>query len=106
MQPELLDLVNELQRFASLLSPREFYLLLITAIPKRKAFYPYIKNRADKKWSKELLKLLRHHYEESERNVIEYLGLLRTEDLRKIVGLYGFNEDEIEKLIAAENQNL
>jgi len=99
MQPELIDFINEIQKFGSILEPREFYLILIEIVPKGRAYYPYIKNTSDKKWSKALLELLRKHYQESERNVIEYLSLLRTEELRTIISLYGLSEKEIEKLI-------
>lgn len=102
MQPELIEYINELQKFASLLEPKEFYQILIMIVPRGRAFYPYIKNKSDKKWSNELLELLRKHYEESERNVEEYLNLLTTEELRNVVGRYGLTEKEIEKLIDHE----
>ena len=100
MQPEILDYVNEVQKFASILEPREFYRLLLSIVPLGRAYFPYVKNKSDKKWSKELLKLLRKHYQESERNVTEYLDLLKTEELRDIVSLYGYTEKEIENLIS------
>lgn len=101
MQPELIEYINELQKFASLLEPKEFYQILIMIVPRGRAFYPYVK-KSGKKWSKELLELLRKHYEESERNVEEYLNLLTTEELRSVVGRYGLTEKEIEKLIDHE----
>lgn len=106
MQPEMLDYINDLQKFAPIMEPKNFYRLLLAVVPKRKAWYPYIKNKSEKKWSKELLELLRKHYQESERNVFEYLNLLRTEELRKIVELYGFTEKEVEKLVGSGEENL
>ena len=101
MQPELLENVNEINRYWEQPSER-FYQLLLLIVPTGKAYFPYVKNRNDKKWSKELMALLREHYQESERNVEEYLTLLTTEDLRSIVGLYGYTEKEVEKLISHE----
>lgn len=98
MQPELLEYINEIQKFSSL-PPAHFYQLLLLIVPRGRAYFPYIKSKNEKKWSKELLVLLRNHFEESERNVEEYLDLLSSDDLRKIVGMYGYTEKEVEKLI-------
>lgn len=101
MQPELLEYINEIQKFSSL-SPDKFYQLLLLIVPQGRAYFPYIKSKNDKKWSKELMVLLRNHFEESERNIEEYLEILHADDLRKIVGLYGYSEKEIETLIGHE----
>ena len=101
MQPELLEYLNEIQKHSHL-PPNQFYQILLLIVPQGRAYFPYIKSQNEKKWSKELLELLRKHYEESERNVEEYLDLLTTEDLRAVVGLYGYTEKEVEKLIGHE----
>ena len=101
MQPELLEYVNEIQRYSSL-PPAQFYQLLLLIVPTGRAYFPYIKSKNEKKWSKELMKLLRTHFEECERNVEEYLDLLHSNDLRIIVGKYGYAEKEIEELIGHE----
>ena len=102
MQPELIDTINEIQKYAGVLKPREFYRLLLEVVPMGRAYFPYVKSKNEKKWSKSLLELLRRHYQESERNVVEYLDLLRTEEVRKIVGLYGYTEKEIETMLDTE----
>jgi len=102
MQPELIEYINDIQKYAAMLEPKYFYRILITLVPIGRAFYPYIKNKSEIKWTNELMVLLRNHYQESERNVIEYLNLLTTEELRDVVGRYGFTEKEIEKLIGHE----
>lgn len=101
MQPELLEYVNEIQKFSSL-PPKEFYQVLLLIVPQGKAYFPYIKSKNDKKWSKELIELLRKHYEESERNVEEYLNLIGTAELRKIAGMYGLSDKDIDKMIENE----
>jgi hypothetical protein len=48
MQPELIDTLNHVQKYGGVLSPKEFYKVLIAFVPKRKAFYPYIKSKSEK----------------------------------------------------------
>ena len=97
MQPELIETINQFQIYSSL-KPREFYQLLIAVVPLKRVYVPYIK-KSDKKWSKELLNLLTKHYQESERNVLEYLEIMTTQELRNLVAKFGFSEKEIEELI-------
>lgn len=102
MQPELIECVNDVSVYWEQ-PPEKFYQILLLIMPKpAKAYFPYIKSKNEKKWSKELMELLRKHYEESERNVEEYLNLLTTEELRRIVGMYGYTEKEVENLINHE----
>lgn len=101
MQPELLEYINEIQKHSHL-PPEHFYQVLLLIVPQGRAYFPYIKSKNENKWSKELLKLLRSHYQESENNVEEYLGLLTAEELCRIVGLYGYTDKEIEKIINNE----
>lgn len=101
MQPELLEYINEIQKYSHL-PPEHFYQVLLLIVPQGRGYFPYIKSKNENKWSKELLKLLRSHYEESENNVEEYLSLLTAEELCGIVGLYGYADKEIEKIINNE----
>lgn len=102
MQPDLIDTINELQKYCGVLEPKDFYRVLIEIVPRGRAFYPYVKSKSDIKWSKELMELLRKHYQESERNVIEYLNLLTPDELKQVVSLYGFTDKEIKKLLDNE----
>ena len=101
MQEDLIENINEIQRYSTL-PPDQFYQTLLLVVPQGRGYFPYIKSKNEKKWSKELLELLRKHYEESERNIEEYLEILTTEDLRGIVGMYGHTEKDVEKIIGHE----
>ena len=98
MQPDILDLVNDIQQYAAL-PPEQFYKICLLIVPEGRSFYPYIKGKKDGKWKPELVELLRAHYQESERNVREYLELLTSEDLRATVEKYGYSEKDAIKLI-------
>ena len=98
MQPELIEYINELQKYSGILAPNEFYKVLINLVPKRKAYYPYIKSKT-KKYNLQLVSLLIAHFNESERNVLEYLALMSQDDIRDIVKKYGYTEKQMESLM-------
>jgi len=100
MQPELVEAVNDLQTYQDKLSPEHFYRLCILVVPKRKGYWAYVKSQAEKH-DKNLLALLCTHFQESERNVLEYLSILTRDELRKIVGLYGYSEKDVENMVSA-----
>jgi hypothetical protein len=97
MQPELIDGVNQVQKYSSVLSPKDFYKVLIAFVPKKRAFYPYIKSKSEK-YNPALLSLLSAHFQDSERNVLEYISLLTKDDIQNIISKYGYNEKQIKEL--------
>jgi hypothetical protein len=99
MDPRCIDMINEIQKYQGILQPREFYQLCLAVTPKGRAFYPYIKNQSEEKWSKEVMEILCKHFQESERNVAEYLQIVTKDDVREILSLYGNNEKDIKKLL-------
>ena len=72
--------------------------ICLLIVPEGRSFHPYVKGKKDGKWKPELIGLLRTHYQESERNVREYLELLTPEELRPIVEKYGYSEKDALKL--------
>ena len=53
----------------------------------------------DKKYNKELIKILCNHFECSKLQVTQYMDLLVKEQLEPILELYGKNEKEIKVLL-------
>lgn len=98
MQAELVDTINDLQAYQDKLTSEQFYKLCIAVVPKGRRFDTYIKSKADK-YNKDLLSLLSRHYQDSERNVVEYIQLLSESELLNIVSLYGYSEKQIEDLL-------
>lgn len=99
MDPRCIDMVNEIQKYQDVLKPREFYQLCLAVTPAGRAFFPYVKNQAEK-YPKEVMKILISHFQESERNVYEFLSILTKDDVRHILSLYGNSEKEIDKMLA------
>jgi hypothetical protein len=98
MQPELVEYLNDLQRYSGILQPKDYYKVLIEIVPNGRAFYPYIKSKSEK-YNSDLLKLLSLHFQDSERNILEYLSLLTKDDVVKIVSKYGYNEKQIKDML-------
>lgn len=101
MQPEILDIVNDVQQYA-VLSPEQFYKICLVFVPLGRSFHPYVKGKKDGKWKPELVALLRSHYQESEFHVKQYLELLTEIELSEIVANYGYSEKDAVKLIKSE----
>ena len=98
MQQSIVEDINELQYYQDKLSPEQFYKLCIMIVPNGKGFYPYIKKTGEK-YNKHLLTLLCAHFQDSEKNVLEYLSLLARTDLTDILSKYGYSEKQIEDLL-------
>jgi hypothetical protein len=98
MQPELVEAINDLQYYQDKLSPEHFYRLCLAVVPNRRGYYPYIKNQAEKH-DKDLLTLLCTHFQECERNVLEYLAILTRDELRDIISLYGYSEKDRDSML-------
>jgi hypothetical protein len=98
MQPDLVDVINDLQYYQDKLTPEQFYKVCIAATPKGKGYFPYIKNSSEKH-NKSLLKLLSVHFQDSERNIVEYLQMISRDEVRGIVRKYGYTEDQIEEML-------
>lgn len=100
MQPELIDAVNQVQKYSGVLSPKDFYKVLIAFVPKRRGFYPYIKSKSEKH-NPQLLRLLSAHFQDSERNVLEYISILTKDDVASIISKYGYTEKQTKELLEA-----
>ena len=98
MQPDLVDVINDLQYYQDKLTPEQFYKVCIMATPRGKGFFPYIKNSSEK-YNKSLLTLLCAHFQDSQRNVVEYLHLIPRDDVRNIIRKYGYSEDQVEEFM-------
>jgi hypothetical protein len=100
MQSDNIESINDIQKYQSL-PPEYFYKLCIMVVPLGRAFFPYIKGKKDNSYTAELIDLIRKHFNESKRNVLEYLGLMTKKEIREIVMLYGNSEEEADTLLSS-----
>lgn len=98
MQSDFVDVINDLQYYQDKLTPEQFYRVCISATPKGKGYFPYIKNSAEKH-NKSLLTLMCMHFQDSTRNVAGYMKLISRDDVRAILKKYGYSEDQIEDMM-------
>jgi len=99
MNKEWIEIVNMLQQYTIGMESKDVYNLYKNLIPREKKFLRYIKGKRNKKYNKDLTKILCNYFECSKLQVLEYIDLLPKHELKSVLRLYGINEKEIKKLI-------
>ena len=99
MNKDWIEIVNMLQQYTIGMESRDVYTLYINLIPKGKKFLKYIKGKSDKKYNKELIKILCNYFECSKLEVIQYMDLLSKEQVKNTLTMYGKNKKEIKTLL-------
>jgi len=99
MNKEWIEIVNMLQQYTIGMESKDVYNLYKNLIPKEKKFLRYIKGKKDKKYNKDLIKILCDYFECSKSQVLEYIDLLSKDELKSVLRLYGKNEEEIKMLL-------
>ena len=98
MNLDYLGLVNEIQQYTNgHLTARELYKVYLDVLPKKKSFDKYIKGKSESKWDKNVVKYLCQYFEVSAREVEDYLDILTTDEVKKIIQKFGVDKKEIEK---------
>ena len=104
MNPYYIDLVNQLQVYTiSTLKQKEVYKLYVDLIPKKKVYLKYIKNKAEDKYSNEMLSIMTKYFELGKKDIIDYLDILVDTDngietVNNILRMYGKADKEIKKI--------
>jgi hypothetical protein len=104
MNPDLVDFVNELQRYTMgevhRLTQKQVYKLYLDMLPKMKLpFCKFVKSTNKQKYNKDLLKLLSEHFYINTRVAEEYIDIIPTDRMKEIIRMYGKTESEIKKLL-------
>jgi hypothetical protein len=104
MNPNLIEVINELQKVSFKLSPELYYKLLIGIIPKSKSFHKYIRSSTEKLYEPWILDILTKEFNLGKNQTKEYISiLLKTEEgkhyLISTVSKYGHSKEEITKSI-------
>lgn len=104
MNPDYIDVVNEIQRYYSVMTSRDLYLFYINLLPKRKQFNKYIKSRVSEKYDAEVVELLGIKYQIGIDDVQSYMDIfLNTDDGRTALHIllsgFGIPDKRIKKMI-------
>ena len=100
MDMEFIEIVNFFQKYSiGLLEPKDTYKWYCDVLPKGKRFNRYIKGKKQKKYDKELVKIVCKYFEVSKKECIEYIELMDKEQLKSLLELYGKESKQIKKLL-------
>ena len=90
MDEGLIQIVNYFQKYyIGLLTPKDTYMWYRDIIPKKKRFNKYIKGKRDKKYDKEMIKIISNHFEVSKQETKTYIDLLDKNEIKEIYKMYG-----------------
>ena len=103
MDMNLIEVIDELQKHAVGLKPKDYYRVLREVVPQGRAFHKYIKSTNDGKHNVELVNLVASHYEVSKLHAEEYIDLFKstekgTNELEELCIKYGKEPKEVKKL--------
>ena len=104
MGTDMLEVVNEFQKFWAFSNDRGSYLFYSQLLPKGKRWNRYVKPKAEKAHDEWVIKLIAHHHLVSETEAIAYLDLMFAspqgkESLKHIMELYGTEPRKIKKVV-------
>tara|TARA_B100001113_G_C21029576_1_gene587366 strand:+ start:255 stop:668 length:414 start_codon:yes stop_codon:yes gene_type:complete len=97
LHPELIVLVNEVQMLNTT-NKKTLYNAYRHLLPKQSRFAKYIKGKTTKV-NTELVKIISRYFEISNSESKQYIKLLTREELSGIVGLYGYTNKQIKKIV-------
>ena len=98
MSEDFVDAVNICQEHTFQMEDKDVYNLYKKLIPKQKKFLRYIKGKKDK-YPKKLLKFLAEHYQVSQREILDYMPMVKKEQIEKLGKQYGKNKKQIKELM-------
>jgi hypothetical protein len=104
MNPDLVDFVNDLQRYTmgevTRLTPKQVYKLYLDMLPKMKLpFSKFVKATKKAKYNKDLLKLVAEHFYINTKVAEEYVDIIPKDRMEEIVRLYGKTDKEVKALL-------
>jgi len=98
MSSDFVEAVNICQEHTYQMKDKDVYNLYKHLFPKQKKFLRYIKGKKDK-FPKKLLSFLSNHYEVSQREITDYLEILKKQEIEDICKNYGKNKKQIKELM-------
>ena len=97
LHPELIVLVNEVQMLNTT-NKKVLYNAYRHLLPQQSRFAKYIKGRVAKV-NNELVEIVSRYFEIGKKESKEHIKMLTIEELSGIVGLYGYTNKQIKKIV-------
>jgi hypothetical protein len=103
MDMNLIEVIDQLQKHAVGLKPKDYYRVLREVVPQGRAFHKYIKSAKDGKHNADLINLVASHYEVSKLHAEEYIDVFKSTEkgiteLEELCAKYGNEPKEVKKL--------
>lgn len=103
MDINLIEAIDQLQKHAVGLKPKDYYRVLREVVPQGRAFHKYIKSAKEEKNNSDLVNLISEHFEVSKQHADEYIDLFKstsegTTELEELCTKYGKELKEVKKL--------
>ena len=105
MNPNLIEIVDMFQQYTiGPLSKKHVYQLYLDFLPKQKMYAKYIKGKKVDKYNKELVNIIKDHYEVNSHEAKDYIDLFKhtsggMNHLQELLKMYGISEKETKKLL-------
>lgn len=101
MEMELTEAINDFQKYSNgILSSKDYYNLLLDALPKSSFFLKYVKKKAKVDIEQKLFDIFTTHFQVGKQLVYEYiddLNRINPNELVSILESYGVKKEEIEQ---------
>ena len=98
MSEDFVDAVNICQEHTFQMEDKDVYNLYKKLIPRQKKFLRYIKGKKDK-YPKKLIKFLAKHYQVSQREIVDYMPMIKKEHIQILGKQYGKNKKQIREMM-------
>jgi len=101
MEMELVEVINEFQKYSNgILTPKDYYNLLFAALPKTSFFLKYTKKKNKIEIDQQFIDLFCQHFQLGKKVIYEYITDLNKQNsdiLISILESYGTKKEDIEK---------
>lgn len=103
MNPSILPIVNEANKYWEQLGAREIYLYYSQLLPKKKQYNKWIKGKNEEKYSQEIISSLVEYFQASEAEIIQHLNIFyQTEEglseVKRILRGLGWSDKQLKKV--------
>jgi len=102
MEPDLIDIINALQRYTINMKSKHVYSLYLAFLPQQKYWFKYIKGKKQGKYHVDLINYMCKYFKVSKKIAVEYLNVYYKDEngineVKHILRKYGVEKKQITK---------
>lgn len=104
MHNELVEIVNEIQKYYTFLPSEIYYKFYLDFLPKNLPYKKYIAKNKSKKYNLNLIQFIANHFKISEKDSMDYINVYLSSnktknELIELFQAYGMNEKQIKQIL-------